>query len=98
MTPKFVRSAALFAVTLLVACPARACPLCESDTGWRVRAGIFDADFGYHLAVTLLPFPVLLGVAALIHFGPPWPVGRARMNPPPGVPETPPLPDNEDRP
>src|SRR5690349_5265967 len=65
-----IRSGA-FAMLLLGASPLRACPLCESETGERVRAGLFGADFGSNLAVTLLPFPVLLGIVALIHFGPP---------------------------
>jgi hypothetical protein len=59
------------AISLLRASPAQACPLCDSATGTRVRAGIFDSSFGYNLLATLLPFPVLLGIIALIHFGPP---------------------------
>ena len=57
----------------LGAAPVRACPLCESETGQRVRAGIFNADFGRNLVVTLLPFPLFLGIIYLIHSGPPWP-------------------------
>lgn len=49
------------------------CPLCESATGEQVREGIFNADFGSHLLAILLPFPVLVGIVALIYFGlPPW--------------------------
>ena len=50
-----------------------ACSLCESETGRQVRAGIFDEQFGYHLLITVLPFPVLLVITALIHFGWSWP-------------------------
>jgi hypothetical protein len=57
-------------IAALLASPARACPLCDSGTGERVRAGIFGADFGYHLLATLLPFPIFLGIVALIHHGP----------------------------
>jgi hypothetical protein len=57
----------------LGATPVRACPLCESETGQRVRAGIFNADFGHNLVVTLLPFPLFLGIIYLIYSGPPWP-------------------------
>jgi len=63
---------ATFLFGVLGASTAAACPLCESETGERVRAGIFDGDFGYHVAVTLLPFPVFLGIVYLIHAGPPW--------------------------
>jgi len=55
------------------ASPVRACPFCESETGERVRAGLFSAEFGYNLFVTLLPFSVFLTIVALIHFGLPWP-------------------------
>ncbi|WP_435018213.1 hypothetical protein TA3x_000162 [Tundrisphaera sp. TA3] len=67
-----LRTAGVWAASLSATTPARACPLCVSETGRRVRAGIFDADFGYHLAATFLPFAVFLAIVALIHFGPPW--------------------------
>jgi len=70
------------AMTLLWASSARACPLCESETGERVRAGIFNADFGSNLAVTLLPFPLFLGITYLIHSGPPWPRARPGQSTP----------------
>jgi hypothetical protein len=57
------------------ASPALACPLCDSETGQQVRAGIFDAQFGYNALVTGLPFPILLAIVALIHFGWPWSKG-----------------------
>ena len=62
---------------MLGASPVRACPLCVSETGERVRAGIFNADFGTNLAVTVLPFSVFLAIVALIHFGWPWAKGRS---------------------
>jgi hypothetical protein len=71
MIPRILRSA-VFTATVLLACPVWACPICESETGKRVRAGIFATDFGYNLVVTLLPFPVFIGITALIHFGVPW--------------------------
>lgn len=78
---------------------ARACPLCESETGERVRAGIFDGDFGYHLAVTLLPFPLFLGIVYLIHSGPPWARGRSGRPKPDDSGDTshPRTPTREDR-
>ncbi len=73
---------ALGLVLRLGASPVRACPLCESETGERVRAGIFNADFGPNLVVTLLPFPLFLGIIYLIHSGPPWPkLGSGRSMP-----------------
>jgi hypothetical protein len=63
----------LSAVVLVVgAChapPAAACPICKSETGEQVRAGIFGADFGWNLLVTLLPFPIFLGIAMAFHLG-----------------------------
>jgi hypothetical protein len=61
------------------ASPVWACPLCRSDTGRRVRAGIFNADFGENLLVTLLPFLVFLAVVAWIHFGLPRSRGKSRQ-------------------
>ncbi len=83
----FVRTMTL-AAALLWTSSAWACPLCESETGERVRAGIFDADFGTNLAVTLLPFPLFLGIVALIHFGPPWARGGSGPSTPHGTGDT----------
>lgn len=44
---------------------AAACPVCVSDTGARVRAGI-AADFARDLLVTIAPFVVLALLVALI--------------------------------
>jgi hypothetical protein len=55
---------------LTVSPAAPACPLCDSDTGRQVRAGIRD-DFGPDLASVLLPFPVLLALAGLIRLATP---------------------------
>lgn len=70
-----MRALVAVVVMLLGVAPALACPLCESVTGRQVRAGIFGEDFGYNLLVTTLPFPVLLLIVALIHFG--WPGQKA---------------------
>jgi hypothetical protein len=81
-----VRAAAVVATVAAWAGPAPACPLCGTDTGRQVRAGIFGDDFGRNLLLTVLPFAVLLGIVALIHFGLPW--GRTAPRPadsaPPG--------------
>jgi len=67
-----IRPVAWCVPMLAWAATARACPLCESETGDRVRAGLFDGDFGFHLMATLLPFPVLLAIVAVAYFGLPW--------------------------
>jgi hypothetical protein len=69
---------------LLEAAPALACPLCASETGRRVREGIFGPEFGSNLFGTLLPFLILAGITAWIHRGPRSPDAR-----PPGAGESP---------
>ncbi len=64
---------ALAGAVFLSASSASACPLCHTETGEKVRAGIFDDEFARNVLVTLLPFPVLAGLVALIHFGFPNP-------------------------
>jgi len=72
MVRGFFRSIATFVVFVWMACPVLACPLCTSETGERVRAALFAADFWSNLFVTLLPFSVFLIIVPLIHFGWPW--------------------------
>ncbi len=85
---------ALIAALCAWATPAWACPLCRSEAGERVRAGLFGSEFGYNLFVTLLPFPIFLGIIAWIHFGIPkagrrGPASRPdRAAPPPSTTET----------
>jgi uncharacterized protein len=68
----------LLAAALLTFGPSdvSACPVCHSETGQQVRAGIFNEDFGRNVALTLLPFPLLFGIVAAIHHG--WPAGSPR--------------------
>jgi hypothetical protein len=70
------------AMLFLGASSARACPLCDSETGERVRAGIFNAEFGYNLLATLLPFSAFLAIVTSIHYGWPWAKGRPGQNTP----------------
>ena len=56
-------------VVLLMSATALSCPVCDTETGKDVRAGIFDEEFGRNAVLTLLPFPVLLAIVAMIHFG-----------------------------
>jgi hypothetical protein len=65
---------------------AAACPVCNTETGAAVRAGLFDDRFPETMAGILAPFPVLLAIVALLHFGwrrLPWadtPPARARSS------------------
>ncbi len=77
------RPVTAFVMLLAWAPRVRACPLCESETGRRVRAGIFHADFGYNLLVTMLPFGVFLAILGLIHFRPTRPGITTEGNPQP---------------
>ena len=56
-------------VSLSTATASLACPVCHTETGVEVRAGIFDEQFAKNVALTLIPFPVLVGIVAAIHFG-----------------------------
>jgi hypothetical protein len=55
-----------------------ACPWCETPTAELVRAGIFNDEFLYNVAITLSPFPLLVLVVALVYFG--FPVDRPKKN------------------
>ena len=67
---------------LLVPPAVPACPFCAGPNGEGnpVREAIFGADFGANLLVTAAPFAIFLLVAALVHYGLPWP-GRIRSTP-----------------
>ena len=54
---------------LAVPAGARACPVCDTETGREVRAGVFDANFSRNVVAVLSPFPILGGIVAFIHFG-----------------------------
>jgi len=61
-------TAVVFVAVLVFASAASACPFCESETGQQVKAGIFNDQFWGNVLLTLLPFPVLLAIVALIYF------------------------------
>lgn len=77
MTAMF-RAAWGFVAVLLSASSAVACPFCQSETGQQVKAGIFNDQFWGNVLLTLLPFPILLAVIALIYFDVPWPRKQAQ--------------------
>lgn len=57
------------AAMVVAACavPALGCPVCDSDNGRQVRAGVFDEQFGWNLLKVTSPFPVLLGAVGLAY-------------------------------
>ena len=59
---------------LLAAALVGACPVCDSETGRDVRAGIVYGDFARNVLATVLPFAVVLGGVVAFHFD--WPRGR----------------------
>jgi hypothetical protein len=83
---------AVTAVQVVFSSAVCACPVCDTGTGEQVRAGILNGNFAATAATVLLPFPILLGVVALIHFG--WPVRRRASEVAPSSDD----PTDEDRP
>lgn len=47
--------------------PALTCPVCDSENGKQVRAGVFNDQFGWNLLKVASPFPVLLGAVGLAY-------------------------------
>ena len=80
MRSNAVCAAVWIAVQSAVVSSLSACPVCDTGTGEQVRAGIMDQNFGRTLIAVLLPFPILLGVVAMIHYG--WPSARRERNHP----------------
>ena len=64
---RFARWCGSCAALLVMAAEAAACPLCDTATGERVRAGIAGNELGPNLLLTLLPFPVLFALVALVY-------------------------------
>ncbi len=59
---------------------ARACPVCDSDTGRQVRDGIFDGNIALHAIAIGLPVAAVAGAAGIIHFGGSRPRTARRRN------------------
>ena len=59
----------LVVCTLTAAETLQACPICDTETGQQVRAGIFDESFWGTLIAVIAPFPVLILVITAYHFG-----------------------------
>ena len=81
---RLMSSTAAMAFLLLGTSTLWACPLCDTQTGQQVRAGIFNGGFAGTLSAMLLPFLVMAGIVALIQVGLPasWttPVHRASLD------------------
>ena len=56
-------------VILSMSINVQACLVCETFTGQRVRAGIWDENFLNNLLLTALPFVVFAGIIVLLRFG-----------------------------
>ena len=69
LMPEWLKLVAVLLFILAASPLAVGCPVCDTGTGEQVRAGIADGNLGLNLAAVLLPFAVVLGVAAVIHFG-----------------------------
>jgi hypothetical protein len=67
-SPSAARVAGLLAALLgwLASGWALACPVCETETGRQIRAGIFDASFPRYLVISLLPFAVVTLAVVLV--------------------------------
>lgn len=46
--------------------PVDACSICRTETGEKVRQGIFGPDFWWNLSVTAVPFVVVTGIVRLL--------------------------------
>ena len=44
-----------------------ACTLCHTDQAQELRAAVFGSDFWPNLAISLLPFVILVAIAMLVH-------------------------------
>lgn len=55
----------------LFAGAAHSCPICHTQTGQQVRAGLFDSGFGWNLFVTGLPFPIFAAAVIWVYFSKP---------------------------
>ena len=64
-----MRRLAILAV-LMAAGAAGACPVCSSETGQEVRAGLVDENLPMAVLGTILPFVVLGGVVAAVRWAP----------------------------
>jgi hypothetical protein len=72
------RAVAIAALALIGNVAALACPVCDTDTGREVRAGIFGDDFGRNVLLTVAPLPAVLLLAALACRAVPEPRGFSR--------------------
>jgi hypothetical protein len=59
----------LLVAIILGAGPSAACPLCHTETGEAVRAGIFNSQFLPTALAVLSPFPLILAVVVALHRG-----------------------------
>lgn len=58
--------------SILISATAHACPVCDTFTGQRVRAGIWDEHFWHNFLLTVSPFAVFAVIIVLLHRGVPF--------------------------
>jgi hypothetical protein len=56
---------------LLFSQGAPGCPICHTEIGEQVRAGILNSSFGTMFLLTIAPFPIFAAVITLLYFGKP---------------------------
>jgi len=62
-----VTALAVLACVLAIASEALACPVCNTETGIAVQAGIFNSQFLPTVLSVLAPFPVLFAIMGTLH-------------------------------
>jgi hypothetical protein len=66
--PNYVpRFLALSILTVVFSGVAAACPICDSEVGNQVRAGIFDESFLMHLSLVVAPFIISFVIVGILH-------------------------------
>ena len=58
--------------------PARGCPICDTDRGEQVRAGLADGNLGVAVVAVGASFLVIAGVVTAVRFGAPSRPRRGR--------------------
>jgi hypothetical protein len=73
MRPSVLRFLLVFAVLVpagaVLASLAPDCPCCQGNLAQHVQTSLSSGPLALDLLWGLLPLPILLGIAALIHFG-----------------------------
>jgi hypothetical protein len=63
---KFMKKTVATALLVFAVTPLLACPVCNSETGQAVRAGIFDENFTTNLFLLIAPTAAVVGLLPLL--------------------------------